>query len=348
MKSRAFALLSIALLAALALVACGGEPTPAPTETPVPEDAGSTGSGPSSLDLTDMSTFEEIPTDYSMTMVFNFRTTAENGDPIDSTLMIDGVFQQDPLGSNVEMMVTGAGDLGGVDSVSYAEVGETLYFYNAVLGCVILPGQQETLYNNFVDTGGLLTGVVQRIQPDEEVNGVPSYAFAITEDNLDPTDPAGAEVQELTGGTLYVAKDGGYVTRLVLEGRGVSEVLTQSDTLLGDINYQLDFIPEPGGVTINIPENCEEASGEASSDYPVMDDATNIASFDGLVNYQTSYDIDTVANFYKTELAAAGWTLVNEIAAGGTAALQFEMGGRQLSVAIAPAAGVTSVVIAEQ
>lgn len=308
------------------------------------------GPGPSSLDLTDMSAFEEVPGDYSMLMNFNFQGTDVNGQTIDSTLSIEGSFQKDPFASSVDMTVTGGvGDLGGVDAVAYMETDDILYFYNDVLGCAVLPSQEDTLYNDFVDTGGLLTGVAQRVQPDETVNGVASYVFAITNDNLDTSDPTSSEVHEITSGYLYLAKEGGYVTRIYLEGVGVNEVLTQSPTLEGDIIYQLDFIPAPNGVTITLPEGCQAAdSGEAP--YPVMDDASEASSFAGFYQYVTNYAFDSVLNFYKSELDALGWSLTDESVYGTTAILAFEMGDEALGVIIAadPNSSAITVNITEQ
>jgi hypothetical protein len=333
--------LTALLLLALAVSACGGADAADSVSDGAGDSADSAGAssggldlgpGPSSLDLSDMSEFEEVLGDYSMHMDFSFMAVDASGNPVDSVLTVDGLFDEDPQATRIDMMVTGAGDLGGVDSVVWVDTGNALYFYTAVNGCAVLPSQDDSPYNDFVDTGGFLTGEVQRLQPDEDINGVPSYVFAITDDNLDPSDPTSMEVIEITNGRLYIAKDGGYVTRILLEGVGVSEVLTQDPSLEGDIRYQLDFNPATG-VEILLPEGCEGADNP-ESDYPMLDDAKVVAAFGNYLQYTTEYDFATALEFYKTEMANLGWTLGDEIAAGSTAFLSFTMGSETLAVVI--------------
>lgn len=332
-------ILTILLLLAVALAACGGTEA-ADTADPINDsgvdDAGSggldLGPGPSSLNLTDMSSFEEVAGDYNMHMDFSFMGVDASGNPVESVLSIDGLFDEDPEATRIDMMVTGAGDLGGVDSAVWVDTSETLYFYNAVTGCAVLPGQNDSPYEDFVDTGGFLTGEVQRVQPDEDINGVPSYVFAVTDDNLDRSDPTSTDVTEITNGRLYVAKDGGYVTRILLEGRGVSEVLAQDSSLEGDIRYQLDFTPATG-VEINLPEGCEGVD-VSESPYPMLDDAANVSAFGNFLQYSTEYDFATVVDFYKVEMPALGWTLEEELVAGSTAFLSFTMGDEAVAVVV--------------
>lgn len=344
--------LALVLIAALALAACGGESGAQPTEiaTSVPDST--SGAGPASLDLDDPEAFQEIPGDYSLRMDFRFEGVEDDGSPISGQVLIEGLNQADPIATSMDITAIGDADLGGVDHLLFVESEGRLYFYNEATGCVSLPDDEEegSLFNNLVDTGGLLGGVAQRAQPDEVINGVPSYHFALGPENLDPSDPTSMDVQELSSGSIYVAKEGGYVVRLVLEGVGVSELLTGNGGLQGEIYYQLDFEPEPDGVTITLPEGCED-SEVPESEFPVLDDASNVAAFGGFYSYRTTYDFETVVDFYKTELAAAGWTLEDEISAGTTAALNFSMGARNLSLAIVAdpnAEGALNVVIAEE
>jgi hypothetical protein len=352
MKTR-LPLLAFALLAAtLALTACGGPEAPTPTNTPEPPADSAAITGPTSLDLSAPQAFQEIPGDYTLRLEFSFVGTGDDGSDASGRMFMEAANRADPVAYSMQITAEGAADLGGVDAVEMVQLDESLYFYNEVNGCLTLPAdaEEESLFNNLVDTGGFLAGTAQRSLPDETINGVPAYHFALGPENLDASDPDSMEVSELSSGSVYVAQDGGYVLRLVLEGTGVSELLSGDPALEGDIFYQLDFEPAPGGVTVSAPAGCDEEEA-ASTDYPVLDDAINTASFGTFYNYETNYDFDYVVNFYKTELAAAGWTLADEISAGGTAALQFQMGDRNLSVVVAPVSGeegAFSVVIAEE
>jgi hypothetical protein len=86
-------------------------------------------------------------------------------------------------------------------------------------------------------------------------------------------------------------------------------------------------------VEILLQEGCEGADSP-ESDYPLLDDANIVAAFGSYLQYTTEYDVATVIEFYKTEMANLGWTLGDEIAAGNTAFLSFTMGSEALAVVI--------------
>jgi hypothetical protein len=159
------------------------------------------------------------------------------------------------------------------------------------------------------------------------------------------------EVSELSG-TLYLAEEGGYVTRLVLEGSGSSAMLSGSGELEGDILYQLDFTPLAGPVNLSVPAACTSAGGDQAvqSEYPVMPGATGVAAFEGFLTYSTSSELNAVVGFYKTEMVALGWALDNELNLGTTAVLNFTQGATSVGIVINedPNNGQVSVVLAEE
>jgi hypothetical protein len=83
-----------------------------------------------------------------------------------------------------------------------------------------------------------------RLMPDETVNGIPSRHYAYDLDNLQP------DVRMSSArGDLWVARDGGYVVRLTLEGQGTYyDTYTASGTLrliydLYDVGVPLTIDP---------------------------------------------------------------------------------------------------------
>lgn len=355
-------LLIVLALSALLLGACGGESEATPTDTPTVEPAadangGGGSSGPSSIDLSDPEQIQEIPGNYSIQMDFSFDGQAEDGSEVVGALLMEG--RQEGDGSATEMIVStsGTASLDGVNYIEFMEIDNQLYFYNEVTGCVTLPDteDEDRLFNSLVDVGGFITGEALRVLPDETINGVPSYHFAITQENLDTSDPESMEVDEITDGHIYIARDGGYVVRLIIDGTGESEVLTGSPGLYGDVYYQLDFIPIEGELEIVPPDGCEDLEGTIDAanaqGYPVLPDAENVASLGALFSYTTATAVEDVVAFYKAELGAQGWTLDQEIDAVGTALLMFTQGGESLSVAVNEDVnnpGTINVVIVEE
>ena len=133
----------------------------------------------------------------------------------------------------------------------------------------------------FLDTGGFLTEDAQRVLPDETINGVDSAHFVLNEQNL-----LDWEVYEIYEADLYIAKDGGYVTRLRILGRGVNNVLNSDAAQEGEIFYELNFIPE-AVPAIEVPEGCTDAT-EINTPYPVLEDATAVQSAPGLFSYENA------------------------------------------------------------
>lgn len=309
-------------------------------------------SGPASLDLDAAASFQEIPGDYSITLDFRFAGTGEAGEAIHGQVHIQGLHQDQPPGTDLRYTALGAANFDGVDEMQFVELGSQEYFVNPAIGCLTLPASGESsALTSVVDTGSFLSGTVARVPLDADVNGIPSYAFAISAENLDSSEVSSLEIGDVSG-TLYVAQDGGFVTRLLLEGTGASEILSGSPDLIGDIFYQLDFIPLDGPVSVKVPDACtsKDEGGALQSDYPVMPDATGIAAFQGFLTYRVNSDLATVTDFYKTEMDAMGWTLTDDLSTEGTSILGFNQGDRNVSIVITEDAntGEISVVLAEE
>ena len=354
--------LSLLLSLALLLAACGGaasegtSPDAGDSADAASDDGGTAdgpdlGPSPSSLDLDADNAFAEIPGDYLVSMEFRFTGLDAAGAAVEGQVNLEGSRQADPSARSMRFTPSGiaASEIG--EYIELVELEGSDYYFSPMIGCVVYTNElADSPFNDLVDTGGALVGMASRVQPDETINGVPVYHFAITEANMNPNDPSSMEMASISSGSLYVAKDGGYVVRMAIEGTGTSELLSGDPGLVGDIFYQLDFEPASGGVTITVPAGCEEdASGEAP--YPVMDDASQVSSLaGGLYQYVTSYDFDTVLAFYKAELGDLGWELVDETVYGTTAILAFEMGDSALGVIIAadPNSSAITVNITEQ
>jgi len=345
--------LLLTLTLALILAACGGAgaddtaPTPIPTNTAIPL---APESGPSNLDLDDPEAFQEFPGDYTLTMDFSFEGENDDGADASGNLLLIAASQAEPHALSMDISASGAADLGGVDHVNYVELDDRIYFWNAQNGCANLPANSEQglLFNDFVNTDNFLTGIAQRMLPDATINGVASYHFVLSPENLDVEDPETMDVSELTNGSIYVARDGGYIVRMLLQGTGVSQLISAEGGPLGQIDYQLDFEPAPDGVSISPPEGCAEDESQPV-DYPVLDDATNPTSFGGFYSYQTEKSFDVAVDFYLTRLAEDGWTLEENNSAGGTAAMLFSKDGTRINVVISPVAdGALNIILAEE
>ncbi|MEX1248835.1 MAG: hypothetical protein WEA61_10175 [Anaerolineales bacterium] len=324
--------------------ASGNEDAPAAG----PADSGAADIGAGSLDLSNPDSFREFPDNYQIAMDFRFEATQADGTPVSSSLRLDGVGQAEPLASRFTFTGSGAANIAGSETFEVAYIGDQVYFSAASMGCVNMTVDAAQLpFDTMVDTGGMLANPAPRVLPDEIINGVPVYHYAITQDNLDLSDPTAMDVSEITNGAIYVAKDGGYVVRLLLEGRGVSSLLSGDEELEGDIFYQLDLTPIASVGEITPPEGC---ATPAESDFPLMPGASNQASFQGFLSYQVLATQQAVVDFYKAEMGALGWTLVEENLMASIGMLRFSMDDRTVTVVATYDEGtyMSSVVVGEE
>lgn len=266
----------------------------------------------------------------------DYRTTLEYrmtvGDELIGAANAQGNRTATPDASEIVFTMTGdaVGDLG--ETMIITQIEDAFYAVLPPQPCITLSGQSgfENPFGLFLDTGGFLTEDAQRVLPDETINGVDSAHFVLNEQNL-----LDWEVYEIYEADLYIAKDGGYVTRLRILGRGVNNVLNSNASQEGDIFYELNFIPE-AVPAIQVPEGCTDAT-EINTQFPVLDDATAVQSAPGLFSYETQYSFEEVIDFYKETLTENNeWAIAQEIVQEPNASITFTGAGGTLMVNLGP------------
>jgi len=78
------------------------------------------------------------------------------------------------------------------------------------------------------------------------------------------------------------------------------------------------------------PTTAAEEETESIEDViplPVMDDASDAEDFFGTYSYVTSYSVQEIVDFYKSELSALGMTLSSDTVGSDFAVLQFDQEG---------------------
>jgi hypothetical protein len=252
-------------LLVLATLACGGtgaatEPVNVPppaistdTALPVvftPESA----APPETLDLDDPALYDE-PEDidsYLTTLDYQFETS---GTMIGSVRM-EGETQVEPYATTLEFDTEGRAVMGNGEVFYFAELADVQYIVYTGFSCMSgAPGSQENPFAVMLDTGGMLKGQAQLIG-EETVNNIETIAYAITQDNIDVNDPAGMGVETINESRIYVARDGGHVVRLFIDGTGRVSVLSGDPSLSGDVYYELNYLDFDTPVDIQIPPGC--------------------------------------------------------------------------------------------
>jgi hypothetical protein len=249
----------------LVTLACGGtgvgtEPAATPL-VPIATNTSSsvesppdTSSPEAALNLDDPALYDEPEnkTSYLTTLDYRFETS---GTLIGSVRM-EGATQVDPYETTLEFDTEGRAVMGGGEVFYFAELADTQYIVYTGIGCMSgAPGSQENPFEVMLDLGGMLKGQAQLIG-EETVNNIETIAYAITQDNIDVNDPAGKGVETIDDSRIYIARDGGYVVRLFIDGTGRVSVLSGDPSLSGDVYYELNYLDFDTPVDIQIPPGC--------------------------------------------------------------------------------------------
>ncbi|MCB8928439.1 MAG: hypothetical protein H6652_22785 [Ardenticatenaceae bacterium] len=266
----------------------------------------------------------------------DYRTTLQFTMSVDGAVVgaatAQGSRTVSPNASNMVFTLSGDAASGLGETMTMTQIEDAFYTILPPQNCITLAGQSgfENPFDLFLDTGGFLTDDAQRMLPDETINGVDSAHYVLNAQNF-----ASWDVAEIYEADLYVAKEGGYVTRLMISGRGVNNLLNSDASQEGDIFYELNFIPE-AVPAIAVPQGCADAA-ELTSEYPMLADATAVQSAPGLFSYETQTSFDEVIAFYKEALTANGeWAIAQEIVQAPNATITFTGADGTLMVNLGP------------
>jgi hypothetical protein len=252
--------------------------------------------------------------------------TFEAEGPVTGTVLLDSATQIEPYATTLEFYTFGNAVSGGETIYTFTQILDTQYAVIGGLGCQSgVPGIQENPFEVMLDAGGLLTGEAQ-YAGEGNANGVDTYIYILTMDNIDLLDSAGKDVRSISNGELHVARAGGYAVRLHLEGRGVNVLLSNEPNLEGDVYYELNFYDFDAPITIEVPAGCS-APGETSFDVPLPEDASDISQVSSdILTFTTGESVEDVMEFYETEMPAHGCTLLSSSGSNdtGSASMSFQ------------------------
>ena len=195
--------------------------------------------GESVINLDEYFIYDE-PQDMDYRTTLEFYMTVVNSDGEEETVgyvSAEGGRTVTPDATTMTFNMEGNAGGGLGDTMIVTKIEGAFYYVMPPNECISLAvGQNgfENPFDLFLDTGGFLTEDAMRVLPDESINGVPSYHYALNQDNLLSWD-----VYEIYDADLYIAKEGGYVVRLLITGFGLSEAdATAVQTAPGFFTYE--------------------------------------------------------------------------------------------------------------
>lgn len=259
------------------------------------------------------------------------------------------LYTADPLANSVSMNMLGLDGSDKLTELSFVETGGTTYLYSPDIGCSTFPTEGSSFQNPFsemLDSSALLSELdnAERVMPDETINGIQSAHYVFDETDLKGTE---GEVENADG-HVYVSLEGGYVVRILMDGRGQLNLFGGNTDQVGDIHFALNLSDVNAPLEVAPPEAC---LGEAV-DFPMLEDASSISSIAGLISYKSTTTVEDAVAFYDEALAAADWVKNEDESSvlSGTAFLSYTRENETANLIIGPSSdtdGIDVVIVIE-
>jgi len=290
---------------------------PAPTEVPMVEPTAVEAPPADNLETLDFSTLTDESQFSSFNYVFAFSTTTTNdaGEETTQTVTADIKLVKEPPASSFVMSMDGFdAETGGIGEISMTQIGDTSYTIIPGMGCIPSPVTADDPFADMTSTfspNSMLNDMdvsqVKRVQPNETINGIEVRHYTFDQNLLNMTADPGQKV-DFADGHLYIAENGGYLVKMVMDMQGSGfSVFGESNTDTNEtvhFEYTLVSVNEP--LDITLPAECDASA--SGSDYPMLEDASDVSSFAGIVSYHSDATLEDAVSFYETELAALGYT----------------------------------------
>lgn len=361
MKKQNYWIVVLILMLALAGLACNAvlgddaEPTADTTTSETPGETGTeteaetpgeetvsgetTGDAAPTLNLNPENNFG-IPSDinsFRLAVDIQFEETLADGTVESGRITGTGAQVIDPFAMTFDFTFEGTDvdvELGG-GGFSMTQIGDVTYIDLAGT-CVSTSGNETDNFplTEFTSSENLLGSLqgAQLVEENVTINGIQTNHYQFDDSALTQGQQALGTLENVEG-HVYVASDGGYLVRMTMEADGQNLNLggLPATATGGHMVYQVDYSDFNAAIEITAPEGC---GGAEDSEYPILDDASNVTSFGDVLSYETATAFGDVVNFYKTEMEAAGYTLDSEFAADPTALLTYSKDGESVMVSV--------------
>ncbi|MEA3338026.1 MAG: hypothetical protein U9R25_19220 [Chloroflexota bacterium] len=296
-----------------------------------------------------LASLDDLDSYRSTTMVVT-KSTGDDELAGESRVEITSEYTRDPMARYMTMSYE---DLGADADASLDE--ETIEFYqigDEFIGNLsgegwIRIGGANTPFGDpnsaFLTNSGVLFSNLEdlhRIRPDEKINGMASRHYAFNENSMAlwlGTDTSKVDAE----GEVWIAKDGDFVTKYVLdvvvkEGGGGPLTIGLGE---GSMHMEFELSDVNSDLVIEIPDEATqgtELAGFEDEGFPTPDGATVMMASAEFLTMASDLSVEDVLVFYEEVLADLGWTKNEDssMSMGGFTSLEFTKDGQSLAVLI--------------
>ncbi len=308
------------------------EATDTPTETggTTEGNAATGGEGEvAPVEVTSINSALEKLDSYQSELTIGYDGTKGDGSPTSGGITMLQEAIKEPPAAHLRMEFNGdaAADMGGTGAFEMYSVEGTTYMQDPDSGeWMSFSADSGMDFGSMMFTADDFVDLPENAHRDllpKTVNGISTWHYTFTEKDI-PPDPS----MDITSakGEVWIAKDGGYPVKLILEIDGQTKTGSEDANFFSNgkmtINYELKSVNEK--FTITVPEEAKNAGsmfgGDTGStggdtggdtapnvDIPMPDDAKVDFSMAGMTSFTTASSVQDMIDFYKKEFGAMGW-----------------------------------------
>ena len=231
--------------------------------------------------------------DYTATLTVSFKGT-QAGQPVDQT---DSYIQSEWPKLAAQFTSIDIMDDSGAHQVSLSGVvGEAQYFQaDPGSPCSVNSGAAAKVPASFRPAFLLSAVTTAKLVDEQTLDGIASRHYTFDAASLVLPGDATAS------GEVWIAKDGGYVVKYVLDITGSDSVFGVGASGTRHLEYALSKVGAQAQVVY--PAGCDPVLG----DIPALEDASDLTRLPGLLDYSTNATQNDIFAFYQDKLTAMGW-----------------------------------------
>lgn len=302
------------------------------------------------LNLSDL---DEL-TSYRYNMVMDITATDDTGAEVTQSIQMILAVSTDPPATSMSMIAEGQEEFEDMGNIEFVQIEDTSYIVMGEMGCMALPAGEDTAMSTDELTAGFTPEALMEdlenvtLVGEETIDGIDTLHYTYDEMSMMEEEMTGIESME---GHIYLAKDGGYMVRSIIDVVGNSkymEGLAAEGVQSGVTHIEMNLKDVNENVEILVPASCEGQGAAADSDWPMMDDASEVMSMAGMAAYTTEAPAAEAIDFYNTAMSDMGYTLneAGSMIVEGTGLLVYTSAdGSDVTITISEDSGITSVTI---
>lgn len=321
--------------------------TPVPaTATPLPPTATPAAEEEVTLSEEQLAALEALDS-YRLVVNYTSKGTDSDGNPIDDSAEIVTEYVKDPEARRMTMTFSDSTDPSAApNSMETYQIGQDMYMYGGEdVGWLRISTEESPFADpelSMLTSGSIFSDLDQmrRVRPDQAINGIDSRHYQYDEKVLGKI--FGDEMNNITAnGDVWVAKDGGFVTKYLLtvkvnEGSGG---LFDPNMTTGTIEMSFELQDVNEDITIELPEEAMASANLSGFDgpFPMPEGSSVQAASSSFTIINSDTPVADAITFYDAALADLGWTKDEQgsMAMGeDMASLAFAKDGVQLSLII--------------